>query len=443
MIIAASPKIESITNTDAAADGRLKSYIWIYLFLLIFEGAVRKWIPPLSLPFLLIRDPIALLIWYRGYRLRIGDARAWLAFYIFAFVITVLGLLQIIGDNLNPLIIIYGWRSYVLHFPVAIVIASLIDYEQLKKLGRWLLIISIPMTALMILQYLAPSDSFLNRGAAEGSEQITGALGHIRPAGTFSFITGPISFFPLVMSFCLWGFSARDLFKRWLLVAAAISLLIVIPVSISRTIAIILGLMLVVAFISGLIRGGIAFKPERLPQIALAAICGVVLIVGLARIPLIQDAITTFMARWTQAQGTTADNSLLQERAMSIFAEALKPVENVSILGQGIGAGSTVAAFLKDQELWSFEFGENALQREVYELGSWLGPIFIIARISLGVFVVFRSLRELMKGNWLPLFLMVPAALGITQSTFDQTTSQGFGVVGAGVWFASLQNYSD
>lgn len=36
--------------------------IWIYLFLLIFEGAIRKWVlPQLATPLLLVRDPI--VIW--------------------------------------------------------------------------------------------------------------------------------------------------------------------------------------------------------------------------------------------------------------------------------------------------------------------------------------------------------------------------------------------
>ena len=41
----------------------LKKLFWAYFLLLIFEGALRKWIlPQLSAPLLLVRDPIALLI---------------------------------------------------------------------------------------------------------------------------------------------------------------------------------------------------------------------------------------------------------------------------------------------------------------------------------------------------------------------------------------------
>src|SRR5277367_241759 len=47
----------------------LKKLIWVYFLLLIFEGALRKWIlPQLSAPLLVIRDPIALLIIWEAYR---------------------------------------------------------------------------------------------------------------------------------------------------------------------------------------------------------------------------------------------------------------------------------------------------------------------------------------------------------------------------------------
>ena len=41
----------------------LKTLFWTYFLLLIFEGALRKWLlPSFSTALLLIRDPVALLI---------------------------------------------------------------------------------------------------------------------------------------------------------------------------------------------------------------------------------------------------------------------------------------------------------------------------------------------------------------------------------------------
>ncbi len=419
---------------------RLRSAIWIYFLLLILEGAVRKWIPPLSAPFLIIRDPFAIFIWFTGFRLKIGDRRAWICFYAFACIITVLGLLQTIGSSINPLIILYGWRSYVLHLPVIIVLAAILDAEDLRKIGKGILLLSIPMTALMVLQYRSSPDSFLNRGASEAGGQIAGALGHVRPAGTFSFITGPIGFYPVVAAFCLWGLARKDLFPRWLVVTASIATVIAIPVSISRTIAITIGVMLILGLLGSIVRGGIAFSPDRLPQIALGVIVGLVVLVGVAQLPLVQDAADTFTARWTQAQGTSGDNSALESRSVSIFTEVLDPVAKVSILGTGIGSGSTVAVAINGEDGENFQYGENAVQRNVFELGSWLGPLFAMARFVFAAAIVISCVRTLSRGSFLPWFLAFPAAMNLILGAFDQTTSQGFVVSVAGICLAAIRN---
>src|SRR5882724_6767303 len=49
----------------------LRRLIWIYFWLLVFEGALRKWIvPSLSAPLLVVRDPVAILIYLQAMRCR-------------------------------------------------------------------------------------------------------------------------------------------------------------------------------------------------------------------------------------------------------------------------------------------------------------------------------------------------------------------------------------
>ena len=48
----------------------IRHLLWIYFLLLIFEGALRKWVVPgLSSPLLLVREPIALLALWLGWPL--------------------------------------------------------------------------------------------------------------------------------------------------------------------------------------------------------------------------------------------------------------------------------------------------------------------------------------------------------------------------------------
>ncbi len=88
----------------------LKNWIWLYFFLWIFEGALRKWfLPALSTPLLLIRDPIVLLL------IILASWRGLLKMNIYYSGMLVLGVLSIITaiffGHGNILVAIYGART--------------------------------------------------------------------------------------------------------------------------------------------------------------------------------------------------------------------------------------------------------------------------------------------------------------------------------------------
>src|SRR2546423_7142317 len=60
---------------------QIRFLIWTYLVLLIFEGALRKWVvPQLSNPILLIRDPVAILIYLWALRAGVFPRNLYLVF---------------------------------------------------------------------------------------------------------------------------------------------------------------------------------------------------------------------------------------------------------------------------------------------------------------------------------------------------------------------------
>src|ERR1043166_1308985 len=62
----------------------LKQLVWLYFWLLIFEGALRKWIfPQYSAPFLVIRDPVALAIYYVAVQARLFPMHRLMRFLLF------------------------------------------------------------------------------------------------------------------------------------------------------------------------------------------------------------------------------------------------------------------------------------------------------------------------------------------------------------------------
>jgi hypothetical protein len=69
---------------------RLRQLIWLYFWLLIFEGALRKWVfPGLSNILLLVRDPIALSAVFLGWPLL--QQKRWQIWLLPLFVIGILG----------------------------------------------------------------------------------------------------------------------------------------------------------------------------------------------------------------------------------------------------------------------------------------------------------------------------------------------------------------
>src|SRR3954470_23434836 len=69
-------------NQDTPENPTIKNIrrlIWLYFWLLLIEGALRKWVvPQLSNPLLIIRDPVVLLIYWLAFRARVFPRNAWI-----------------------------------------------------------------------------------------------------------------------------------------------------------------------------------------------------------------------------------------------------------------------------------------------------------------------------------------------------------------------------
>ena len=60
------------------AAGTVRKLLWVYFWLLLLEGALRKWIvPQLSNPLLVIRDPFVLAIYYYALRAHVFPRNGW------------------------------------------------------------------------------------------------------------------------------------------------------------------------------------------------------------------------------------------------------------------------------------------------------------------------------------------------------------------------------
>src|SRR5882672_7649551 len=159
----ASGRQPAILEVLAPGVQPLRWLIWSYFWLLLFEGALRKWgAPSLANPLLIVRDPILLAIY------GLALARGIFPLNRFVIALAVVGLLSLaaslVGPHSNLGVNLFGFRCDFLHLPLIFVMGRVFDFDSVKRLGLWVLVIAVPMTALVVLQIRSTPDSWLNAG---------------------------------------------------------------------------------------------------------------------------------------------------------------------------------------------------------------------------------------------------------------------------------------
>jgi hypothetical protein len=413
----------------------LKKLFWVYFLLLIFEGALRKWIfPPLSAPLLLVRDPIGLLIIAEAYRENKWPEKWSAVTGILAAFLLGLCVVQLIVGN-NPWFAgLYGLRSYLLPFPVAFIMGENLDEEDLRKFGLVTLWILLPMTLLDIAQYLAPADSFLNRGAYEGGSQITYTGARVRASGTFSFVTGLSSFIPLAAAFILYGFVREKMAPRWLLWSASFALLLSVPIIGSRTLVFELA---GVAFCAGI--GALCGVSQLFQSLKFAApLLIIAFLVSL--LPVFSEASVNLRTRFTEAsrsEGTVAES--VEQRTIGSDIDMIEQTDFFgNPYGVGMGAGAAAIAKLVESEVL-FPAGEDEFSRVLHEFGPFPGIFFMLFRLMLAVFIGVAAVDRARHREPLALLLVPLTFSSLVLSVLEQPTGQGFMVLGLAFSIAAMK----
>src|SRR5882724_8858159 len=253
-------RLQALPSSEEQGVVALRRLIWLYFWLLIFEGALRKWIvPSLSTPLLIVRDPLVILIYLQAIRCkRFPLDGIMLGYFTLLVGFVLLALTQIIsGIGGGAIVAAYGLRTNFLHLPLMFVIPQVFSYRDVLKLGKWILILSISMTALMVVQFESSAGSWINAATRSDVQQIEFAMGKVRPSGVFSFATGLAHFFVLATAFVIYALrSEESVYPRWLVWGALVSVLVVQPVSGSRLLVLGCGLVVVGAIAFGIMNPG-------------------------------------------------------------------------------------------------------------------------------------------------------------------------------------------
>ena len=408
---------------------RLVLLIQLYVILLVIEGALRKWLlPSLSDPLLLVRDPVAIVICVLGYRSRnlVFDGYMRSLFLLLAGFVTI-GALQLInGIGGSPFVIAYGLRTYLLHLPVAFVMARVLNREDVHQILMMFLWAALPMAVLMAIQFDSSPRAWVNLGVAGHRGQIFAAPGRIRPAGTFSFVNGPMGFFSIAIAALI--ASAVDLRGvSWpLRLAGWVAVSLAAAVSGSRSfLAAVAGVMLV--GIAGWARGRSTKLGRGLVASALTALVAVNV---LGSFDTVREGAGVIQSRFDQW-----GNGGLGRRLMYDYNTVQWAIVDSPILGVGLGAGTNAAAALEGTK--GFRWGEGEWPRVIFEAGPILGLLYLFWRVWITLAVGRAALRVSGSSVLLPLLLWGACASSLLSGQWGQTSIQGFGIFTLGLTLAA------
>lgn len=418
------------SRSRVAAINWIKRLIWLYFWLIIFEGALRKWVvPSLATPLLIVRDPVLLSLYYSAAQSRVFPFSKDRFFQILLAISTFIVAGSLVAGAAFPSYtiptLLYGIRCNFLHLPLITLIARVFTWKDIRGMGKWILIIAIPMSILMVAQFSLPNDHWLNSGVEGNFDQIDGGGGRIRPPGTFSFIVGPASFYSLVAAFLIQGFMQPGYYPYWLKLAGVGSLGLGL-ISSAGSRALLLGVALVFASWSI----GLAANPKLLARYATSIFAMLIVFSG-----------SFFLFQQTEFYGTGLD--AIQGRwGGDIIGRVIEGVSlrietnRIPFLGYGLGTATNGGRVLLNGPPPPARY-ESEVTRVRVESGALLGSIYMIFRYSIALWLGLKSYQKLRSGQFLPLLLFGSAVFNLISGQLGQPTILGFTVFSAGLCFAA------
>lgn len=404
--IASAP--EPVSSPDTLTPAREKSRrhiirlsFFIYL-LLIFEGSLRKWVlPEYSNALFFIRDPFVLLV----YIIAIGNGMwprmrgIFLFAIVFSVVIGVVAVAQLMlpGSYATPLLAGYGWRNYFLYIPLAFIIGEQFRREDVARLLRVTLWLSLPIAALVAVQFFSPASAWINL------QSFTGVAGRVRPAGTFASVAGQMLFATSVVTFVMASLVAgkkERLCSHGLVMLGAMAAFVCLAVSVSRGTVVHSALVLLSAIFAGIVMRGGASKVR-----AWVLPLSIVIVGGLLYPVLLPEAYDATAMRWSNAQATESSYTDLGVigRALLGFVIFLSYIPLVPPMGFGMGLGGNASRQI-DVELPIL--AEDEWARQIVDIGPVFGVIYIIFRIVFTIILGMRAMSAARKSSQaLPIIL--------------------------------------
>jgi len=180
-----------------------RNCVKLCLFLVVIEGALRKWVFPQASEFIYFaKDAVIIVAYLKFYsshsfkqystQLIRNETLKILLLISAGFI-----LLQIFNMNSgSPIVGVLGARNYLLYAPLMFICSELFEsQEDLARFLRRYLLITIPVFILAVYQNRMPAAHWINTYVATAADVSHGYIGtSVRVTSTFSYIAGYTSY---------------------------------------------------------------------------------------------------------------------------------------------------------------------------------------------------------------------------------------------------------
>jgi hypothetical protein len=323
---------------------RWRLAVQVVMVLLIFEGAIRKWLFPGAQDLVYFAKDVLLLGVYIGFFRDLSQRRSPLPrqpilYGMLAFG-ALFGVLEIFNPELpNVLVGIFGFKAYFFYVPLIFVLPAAFRSDAELHLFLWRYsLLAIPVGLLGIAQFFSPSTSILNTYARSSEDAYVATFGSstfVRVTATFSFITGYTAYLltAIVLILLLLGAGRWKFRGNYLLFIALGMTLLGMLMTGSRGPVLILALLFPIYWWLAVIRekGGVAVFGRLV--IALVMVMSFIAYTS-------RDAVDAFLGR------VNASGEDVNARMNAPLLTPFRLMADAGVAGFGIGATHQTAAAL-------------------------------------------------------------------------------------------------
>lgn len=409
--------------------------IFVVYWLLMFEGALRKWVfPSMQKYIFFIKDPFVFMVYLIAIRHKLfpNKNKIFITGLAIASFFLLIFLWQTMTTDVNPIIFIYGWRMYFYYFPLAFIMGENLQGKDLYCLVRYALLLTIPMGVLCFFQYSTSPGSFWNStplGIAYTESGVSGGT-TARLTGTFSFFHAMQLYIGSMIALILsvWSLSKnRRPLKGILFFMASISVIAIFGMDITR-LPTILALIIISMYIFSIFI--VTDYKMRVRTIRFFAV--------LVLVVMVISGGFFFKAADIREARFKGKEDYLKRRTGSMFMVKRTLIEKVPYFGVGLGFTSRgardLARVFGGGTYPDVVAGENEWSRIIAEAGSVGGIIFILYRFVLLIYIFIGAMRAVRRSNnILPLLLFAfisPVLVVWYMTTIGQVNSFGWIYVG-------------